>query len=95
MVKIIARITSSADAARQVADILTALVPPSRAEIGCLGYELFQDDENPQDFITVESWADGAAAEAHLATPHVAQAISKAAPLLARAPVIHRFTQLA
>lgn len=95
MVKIIARISSKADAARQVADILTALVPPSRAEAGCLGYELFQDDECPQDFMTVEAWADGQAADAHLATPHVAEAIAKAASLLAQPPVIHRFTQLA
>lgn len=79
----------------QVRDILTALVPPSRAEAGCLAYDLFQDDESPQDFITVESWADGRAADAHMATPHVADAIAKAGSLLAQAPVIHRFTPLA
>lgn len=95
MVKIIARISSRAHTAQQVRDILTALVPPSRAEAGCLSYELFQDDESPQDFITVESWADAAAVQAHLATSHVAQAIEKAASLLEQPPVIHRFTQLA
>lgn len=95
MVKIIARISARADTAPQVRDILNALVPPSRAEAGCLGYNLFEDDERPQDFITVESWRDEAAADGHLSTSHVARAIEQAASLLAQPPVIHRFTQLA
>lgn len=39
--------------------------------------------------------AGGQAADAHLATAHIAQAIAKAGPILAQPPVIHRFTQLA
>lgn len=92
---IIARISSTAAGAEQLRDILTALVGPSRKEPGCLSYELFQDDENPQDFITVERWTDNQAADAHLATPHVALAIGQATHLLGQPPLIHRFTQLA
>lgn len=95
MVRIIARISSKAEAAAQLGQILQDLVPPSRKEPGCLAYELFQDEENPLDFITVESWADGRSAEAHMATPHVAEAIAKAGSLLSQPPLIHRFTQLA
>lgn len=95
MVKIIARITARLDATPQLREILMGLVGPSRAEAGCLSYELFQDDENPPDFITVESWTDRAAADAHMATPHVTEAIARAAGLLAEPPLIHRFTQLA
>lgn len=71
------------------------MVAPSRKEPGCLSYELFQDDENPVEFITVEQWSDSSAVEAHMATPHVGAAIAKAGSLLASAPVIHSFTQLA
>lgn len=95
MIKIMARISSRADAVAQLREILGDLVGPSRNEPGCLSYELFQDEENPQDFVTVESWADSHAADAHMATPHVAEAIAKAASLLALPPRIHRFTQLA
>ena len=95
MVKVIARISAKPDVAAQVRQILIDLVAPSRKEPGCLSYELFQDDENPVEFITVEQWSDSSAVAAHMATPHVGAAIAKAGSLLAGAPVIHRFTQLA
>lgn len=95
MTIIIARISSTPDAAPQLREILQALVAPSRNEPACLSYELFQDAEQPADFITVERWADDSAAQAHLATPHVAAAIAQASSLLGQPPLIHRFTQLA
>ncbi|MCG2576963.1 antibiotic biosynthesis monooxygenase [Dechloromonas sp. XY25] len=95
MVKIIARISAKPGAAAQVRQILIDLVGPSRKEPGCLSYELFQDDENPADFITIEQWANSSAVAAHMATPHVGEAIAKAGSLLAVAPLIHSFTQLA
>ena len=91
MVKIIARISSKAEMATQLRQILKDLVGPSCNEPGCLSYELFQDEENPLEFITIEHWADREAADRHLATAHVAEAIGKAGSLLAQAPIIHRF----
>jgi len=95
MIKIMARISSQSGAESSMRDILQDLVGPSRNEAGCQSYELFQDEENPLEFVTIEHWAEQAAADAHMATPHVAAAIAKAAPLLAQPPVIHRYTQLA
>lgn len=94
MVRIIARISANSESMSELRQILMALVPPSRAEPGCIGYELFQDDDSRLDFVTIETWADSAAADAHLASPHVAAAIARASPLLAQAPLIHRYTQL-
>ena len=95
MIRIIARISARSGAEAELRQVLQALVLPSRAEPGCISYELFQDDEHPADFITFENWADRRAAETHLATEHVATAIAQAGNLLAQAPLIHRFTQLA
>ena len=95
MVIIIARISAKTETLAELRQILKDLVEPSRAEAGCISYELFQDNDDPRDFITVENWADSAAANAHLATPHVAAAIAEAGVLLAQPPLIHRFTQLA
>lgn len=95
MVKVIARISSKAEATAQVRQVLQELVGPSRKESGCVSYELFEEVESPPDFITVEQWADERAFDAHMATPHVAQAIAKAGSLLAQPPLIHHFTQLA
>lgn len=95
MTRVIARISARADTVAQLRQILADLVGPSRRETGCVGYELFQDEENPLDFITFEQWTDERAAESHLATPHVVEAIARAGSLLAAPPLIHRFAQIA
>ena len=94
-VKIMARITARTDTAAMLRQILRDLVGPSRGEAGCVGYELFQNQDNPVEFVTVEQWSDQAAADAHMSTPHVVLAISKAGELLALPPLIHRFAPVA
>ena len=94
-VKIMARITARADKAALLREILRDLVGPSRGEAGCVSYELFQNQDNPVEFVTVEQWSDQAAADAHMGTPHVAMAISRAGELLALPPLIHRFAPVA
>lgn len=94
-VKIMARITARAETADSLREILLALVGPSRGEAGCVSYEAFQNQDNPVEFVTVEQWTDQAAVDAHMASPHVATAISRAGELLALPPLIHRFAPLA
>ncbi len=50
---------------------LEGLVAPTRAETGCLDYVLHQDDEHPEEFTFYENWADRAAWNAHMETPHL------------------------
>jgi quinol monooxygenase YgiN len=94
MVKIIARISARADAAARLRQVLRDLSVATRDEAGCVSYELFQDDDNALDFITIEHWVDDAAAAAHMTTPHVAEAFARAGDLLAQPPLIHRFSQI-
>ena len=95
MIRIMARISSRPEVAAELQQILQDLVGPSCKESGCISYELYQDEEAPSEFITVELWTDQAAAGAHMATPHVALAVAKAGSLLAQPPIIHRFKRLA
>jgi len=95
MIIIMARLSSRAATTGALGSILRDLVDPTRGEPGCLSYDLFQDDDDPLEFVTIEHWADQATADAHLATPHVAVALAKAGDLLAQPPVIHRYTQIA
>ncbi|WP_301101470.1 putative quinol monooxygenase [Propionivibrio sp.] len=94
MVKIMARISAKVGTADQLQEVLKALVRSTRNEPGCVSYELFQDEENFLEFVTIEHWANNQAAEAHMTTPHVAEAFAKAAGLLAKPPSINRFTQI-
>ena len=54
-----------------------------------------QSTDDPAVFVTVEQWADAAAVDAHMASPHVAAALAGAADLLAAAPDIRSFMRVA
>ncbi|WP_213959707.1 putative quinol monooxygenase [Variovorax sp. dw_954] len=92
---ILARITFKPEAAAQGLAIMTELAARSREEKGCAAYQLFQQAEAPHVFQTVEEWADKAAADAHMATPHVGAAVAAAGPLFGAPPEILAYTRLA
>lgn len=94
MVHVMARITAQPASADAMRALLAELAAQSRAEPGCLAYGLFQQDGAAHVFQTVEAWADGAAVDAHMASPHVAAAIAKAGAHLAAPPEIVRFSKV-
>jgi quinol monooxygenase YgiN len=49
---------------------LNAMVEPSEAEPGCLGYRPLVDPNAPGAMVIVEEWIDRAALEFHFTTPH-------------------------
>ncbi len=51
-------------------ELLSAMVEPSKAEDGCIFYEIFQYKENPRKFMAVETWRDETALEGHKNSPH-------------------------
>ncbi|MGK5011662.1 putative quinol monooxygenase [Janthinobacterium sp. MDB2-8] len=67
---VVATIDALADHIDAVRAALEAVVPPSRAESGCLRYELHLDNKIPTRFIMLEEWTDKAALTAHDTTPH-------------------------
>ncbi|KAB8060225.1 antibiotic biosynthesis monooxygenase [Janthinobacterium sp. FT14W] len=67
---VVATIDAQADHIDAVRAALAAVVPPSRAESGCLRYELHLDNKIPTRFIMLEEWTGEAALRAHEATPH-------------------------
>jgi quinol monooxygenase YgiN len=95
MIRIMARITARSGRENELRSVLQDLLGPSRQESGCVSYELFQNQDDPLEFVTVEQWTDQAAADAHLASAHVATAITLASELLAQPPLIHRFSPIA
>lgn len=53
-------------------ELLSAMVQPSKAEQGCVFYEIFQYENNPRKFMAVEEWADEAALDGHKTSAHYA-----------------------
>ena len=56
---------------------LLSLAAPTRAEAGCLQYDLYQSPEQPAEFLRLERWQSLAALEAHKATPHLRASFEK------------------
>ncbi|MEA1956097.1 MAG: putative quinol monooxygenase [Campylobacterota bacterium] len=53
-------------------ELLAAMVEPSKKEDGCIFYEIFQYEKNPQKFMAYESWRDESALDGHKASAHYA-----------------------
>jgi quinol monooxygenase YgiN len=72
-IRVVARFAAKTDRISNVTDILSALVEPTRAEDGCITYELLHNTQDPTDFTFVEEWTSREALERHLATEHIAE----------------------
>ena len=88
-VHVVAVITAQPGAEDAVRAALEALVPPTRAEAGCLSYELSESLASPGTFVTTEEWSDPSDLDTHLATEHVQAALATVGEQLAAPPAIH------
>lgn len=94
-VRVVARLTARPGHVDEVRDILTALVAPTRAEPGCVLYELLHNLVEPVEFTFVETWVDEPALDAHGQSPHVRDASVRLKPLLSGPAEIHRYQVVA
>ncbi|MDI2128251.1 putative quinol monooxygenase [Yinghuangia seranimata] len=69
---------------------LEAMIEPSVAEPGCIGYEPYVDPNRPERMVIVEEWDDRAALDFHFTTPHFKHVVGVLDELLA-APFRIRF----
>lgn len=69
---IIANIKANPDKVELVQAELKKLIPVTRAEQGCLQYDLHQDNENPEHFLFYENWESRELWQTHMNAPHLA-----------------------
>ncbi len=81
-ITVVAKVTARPDAVEQVKGELLKMVGPTRQEAGCLEYRLHQDTQDPALFLFYESWADMAALERHMASPHYRRYVAAVGDLL-------------
>jgi len=65
-----------------VEEALREVVPPSRAEAGCLGIHAFHSIRDPQVFYIHSRWKDEAAFDVHAKLPHTVRFIERVESLL-------------
>ena len=76
---IIARFRAKAGQESRLRQEMQRLLAPTRAETGCISYDLHQSQSDPALFVFYENWASQAALDAHFQTPHL-QAMMKLVP---------------
>ena len=69
---IVAQITAEPGKHDLVRAELEKLVPITRAEAGCIQYDLHQDNENPGFFVFFENWESRELWQTHMNAPHLA-----------------------
>jgi quinol monooxygenase YgiN len=94
-IHILARHRANPNAVDLVRQILLSLIEPSRAEPGCLKYELLQNAEDPTDFTFVETFASDEALKAHAAAPYIAGLAAKLDGLVVRSAEVSQYLAIA
>lgn len=68
---IVANIKAKADKVDLVKAELLKLIDITRAEQGCINYDLHQDNENPAHFVFYENWESRELWQAHMGNTHL------------------------
>ncbi|MEH6579952.1 MAG: putative quinol monooxygenase [Amphritea sp.] len=68
---IVARIEAKPDQIDLVKSELIKLIEPTRAEQGCIQYDLHQDNERPEVFVFYEHWENRSLWQTHMENDHL------------------------
>jgi len=90
---IVAKIVAKKDSAEAVKKELIKLIAPTRKEIGCIEYNLHQDNMYPAVFIFYETWESAAYLEQHILSEHYKSYV-KALETLIEEKVVHKMTRI-
>lgn len=93
MVRVVAHVTARPGHEAQLERILFGLLAPTRAEHGCIDYDVHVGDD-PQVYTFIESWQDDDALDMHLGSEHLQEAMVAIVPHVIGAPNIRRFIRI-
>lgn len=82
-VTVIARMKAKKGMEETVKKVLLSLVSPSRADAGCINYDLHQSADDKGSFLFYENWTSKDNLDKHLQTPHLKAFMEKADSILA------------
>ena len=91
---VVAVITAKPGSEEIVEGALRTLVGHSRNDQGCISYDLFASDSAPGTFVTMRNGEGQADIDAHMASPHMADAINAAGDHFDGFPAIHTLRAL-
>lgn len=68
---VVAKLKAKNGREEQLGEMLRGLVEPTRAEKGCIAYDLHRSHEDPGLFVFTETWEDRPLWEDHMKSPHL------------------------
>jgi quinol monooxygenase YgiN len=90
-IHVIATLRAAPGRQARLREVLEGLLPPTRAEPGCLRYLLVQPEGDPDTFVFLEEWEGPEALDAHFKTPHFQAAAGSLDGLVTAPPDIRRY----
>jgi quinol monooxygenase YgiN len=93
-VTVIARLHAKPGREAALQEECRKIIAPTRAEPGCLSYDLHQSPTDPSLLLFHEQWASNDDIDQHFKTPHVRQALQATEPLLAEPMDITRWRKI-
>ncbi len=84
-----ARLKVKPEAVEEIKTTALAIVADSRAETGCINYDIHQAIDDETVFVWHETWADKAALDEHFAKPYFTEFFATVEKLAAEPPQIN------
>ncbi len=91
---VIAHIRAKAGREAQVREVLLGLIALTRAEAGCINYDLHVSQDDPRQFVFYENWVSESHLESHANSPHLKALRSIADEILERPIEITKWRML-
>jgi quinol monooxygenase YgiN len=90
-VHVVARFIAKPGKEEALKTVLTALIAPTRRELGCYQYDLLTNQHEPREFCFVERWESEKSLDQHGETAHLKTAIADVETLVEVPPDIRRY----
>lgn len=72
----------------QLIQLAQSMFAPSRAEVGCISYNFYEDTAHEHHFLFFEEWEEKAAIDRHFETLHFQEFRQKFSQMIVGAPTI-------
>lgn len=93
-IRVLASFSVKPDQAEAFKSMMRGLREPTRAQPGCIAYDLQQSLEDPASFVFVEEWRSEADLENHLTTAHVQSIAPALQDMLTSPPKVQLYRAL-
>ncbi len=95
MIRVVALIPVQPDKVEEFVTFTGTFIPPTRAEKGCVQYELHQSTANASEFAMIEEWESEDDLNAHLVSDHMKAAFARVPEFLSGPVDIRRYRLVA